>query len=105
MEGGRLVSLDPVIYGFHGEALNAAGMTIAKIDRPDGEANAYARPFAFAGEKYLAVESMLRSELNAGSISIAGTLAVIGLGVLAAMCVATAFSHGGCSRRWKSLPG
>ncbi|CUX64047.1 Methyl-accepting chemotaxis protein [Agrobacterium genomosp. 13 str. CFBP 6927] len=91
VEGGRLVSLDPAIYGFHGEALNAAGMTIAKIDRPDGEANAYARPFAFAGEKYLAVESMLRSELNAGSISIAGTLAVIGLGVLAAMCVATAF--------------
>jgi methyl-accepting chemotaxis protein len=91
VEGNRLVSLDPAIYGFHGQAMNAAGMTIAKIDRPDGEANAYARPFAFAGEKYLAVESMLRSELNAGSISIAGTLAVIGLGVLAAMCVATAF--------------
>ncbi len=34
---------------------------------------------------------MLRSELNAGSISIAGTLAVIGLCVLAAMCAATAF--------------
>ncbi len=90
-QGEKLIGLDPAIYGFHGQALNAAGMTIAKIDRPDGEANAYARPFSFAGEKYLAVESMLRSELNAGSISIAGTLAVIGLCVLAAMCAATAF--------------
>lgn len=71
VDGEKLVSLDPAIYGFHGEALNATGMTIAKINRADGEANAYARPFSFAGEKYLAVESMLRSELNAGSVSIA----------------------------------
>ncbi|WCK04495.1 methyl-accepting chemotaxis protein [Agrobacterium tumefaciens] len=91
VDGEKLVSLDPAIYGFHGEALNGTGMTIARINRADGEANAYARPFSFAGEKYLAVESMLRSELNAGSVSIAGTLAVIGLCVLAAMCAATAF--------------
>ena len=91
VDGNGLVSLNPAIYGFHAQALNTSGMTIAKINRPDGEANAYARAFSFAGEKYLAVESMLRSELNAGSISIAGTLAVIGLCVLAAMCAATAF--------------
>lgn len=91
VDGNGLVSLNPAIYAFHAQALNTSGMTIAKINRPDGEANAYARAFSFAGEKYLAVESMLRSELNAGSISIAGTLAVIGLCVLAAMCAATAF--------------
>ncbi|MFK3779439.1 methyl-accepting chemotaxis protein [Agrobacterium sp. NPDC089420] len=91
VDSEKLVSLDPAVYGFHGEALSATGMTIARIDRADGEANAYARPFSFAGEKYLAVETILRSELNAGSVSIAGTLALIGLCVLAAMCVATAF--------------
>ncbi|MDS7595155.1 methyl-accepting chemotaxis protein [Agrobacterium tumefaciens] len=91
LDGNRLAGVDAAPYGFYTTALNAAGMTEAKIVRADGEANAYARPFSFAGERYLAVESILQSELNAGSISIAGTLATIGLCVLAVIGAATAF--------------
>jgi methyl-accepting chemotaxis protein len=90
LEGNKLVSLDAAPYAFHQAALATDAMTVAAIDRPDGEANAYARPFSFAGTKYLAVESILRSELNAGSISIAGTLALIGLCVLVVIGAATA---------------
>ena len=91
LDGNKLVSLDAAPYAFHQAALGSEAMTVASINRTDGEANAYARPFSFAGSKYLAVESILHSELNAGSISIAGTLAAIGLCVLVVMGAATAF--------------
>lgn len=89
---GKLTRLDANIFGFAKDALNNEEMTRADISRTDGAAQAYAHRFTFDNEKYLVIESILNSELNAGSMTIATQLAILGAIVLGIMCVVTAFA-------------
>lgn len=90
LDQSKLTNLDPAPFTFQSKAMAEKGMTVAEIQRGNAKANAYARPFEFNGQTYLAVESILQSELDAGSFSIASALAVIGICVLIAMCLITA---------------
>ncbi|MGO7624313.1 methyl-accepting chemotaxis protein, partial [Rhizobium ruizarguesonis] len=54
----------------------------------DGAARAYVRGIDYRGDRFLVVESVLLSELNAGSIEIATLLTMIGIGVLVVMALA-----------------
>ena len=86
---GHLVTIDGAAYGFAAAALNQNDISVADLQRPDGAARAYARPIVFGDKHFLVVESVLKSELNAGSISIAILLTLIGLGVLVLVALAT----------------
>ncbi|MEZ2132093.1 MULTISPECIES: methyl-accepting chemotaxis protein [unclassified Sinorhizobium] len=90
-QAGRLARLDPAPFAFYKDALAGDSMTVADFERADGPARAYARPIEFAGSRFLVVESVLKSELNAGSLEIAKLLTLIGLGVL----IVTAFATSG----------
>ncbi|TCU15682.1 methyl-accepting chemotaxis protein [Rhizobium sullae] len=87
---GRLATLDTAPFTFAKDALASSnGMTVDDFARPDGTARAYVRSIAYQGERFLVVESVLVSELNAGSIEIATLLTMIGLAALAVMAIAT----------------
>jgi methyl-accepting chemotaxis protein len=88
-EIGALVNLDPAPFAFAEKAIAADGITVADLQRPDGSARAFARSIEFANARFLVVESMLASELNAGSLAIAKLMAIIGVGVLALVGLAT----------------
>ncbi|MBX5141085.1 HAMP domain-containing protein [Rhizobium lentis] len=87
--GGKLSTLDATPFTFIKDALASSAMTVADFDRADGAARAYVRGIDYRGDRFLVVESVLLSELNAGSIEIATLLTMIGLGVLVVMAVAT----------------
>ncbi|MGO7917361.1 hypothetical protein ACC702_38985, partial [Rhizobium ruizarguesonis] len=50
----------------------------ADFSRADGAARAYVRGIDYLGDRFLVVESVLLSDLNAGSIEIATLLTMIG---------------------------
>ncbi|WP_064694488.1 methyl-accepting chemotaxis protein [Rhizobium aegyptiacum] len=86
---GRLAPLDATPFAFIKDALASSAMTVADFDRADGAARAYVRGIDYRGDRFLVVESVLLSELNAGSLEIATLLTMIGVGVLVVMAVAT----------------
>lgn len=87
---GKLATLDTASFTFIPDALaNNQGMTVDDFDRADGSARAYVRGIDYHGDRFLVVESVRLSELNAGSIEIATLLTMIGLGALVVMAIAT----------------
>ncbi|MBY3054340.1 methyl-accepting chemotaxis protein [Rhizobium laguerreae] len=86
---GKLATLDATPFTFIKSALASSAMTVADFDRADGAARAYVRGIDYRGDRFLVVESVLLSELNAGSIEIATLLTTIGIGVLVVMAIAT----------------
>jgi len=87
---GKLATLDIASFTFIPDALaNNQGMTVDDFDRADGSARAYVRGIDYHGDRFLVVESVRLSELNAGSIEIATLLTMIGLGALVVMAIAT----------------
>jgi methyl-accepting chemotaxis protein len=86
---GKLATLDATPFTFIKSALASSAMTVADFDRADGAARAYIRGIDYRGDRFLVVESVLLSELNAGSIEIATLLTMIGIGVLVVMAIAT----------------
>ncbi len=87
---GKLATLDTAPFTFIPDALaNNQGMTVDDFDRADGSARAYVRGIDYHGDRFLVVESVRLSELNAGSIEIATLLTMIGLGALVVMAIAT----------------
>ncbi|KQV66381.1 methyl-accepting chemotaxis protein [Rhizobium sp. Root1220] len=88
-ESGRLVTLDTAPFTFMKDALANNAMTVDDFSRADGAARAYVRGIEYHGARFLVVESVLISELNAGSIEIATLLTMIALGVLVVMAIAT----------------
>jgi methyl-accepting chemotaxis protein len=86
---GQLVTLDTAPFTFVKNALASSTMTVDDFTRTDGAARAYVRDIDFHDSRFLVIESVLLSELNAGSIEIAALLTMIGLGVLVATAVAT----------------
>ncbi|MGO8504391.1 methyl-accepting chemotaxis protein [Rhizobium leguminosarum] len=86
---GKLATLDATPFTFIKSALASSAMTVADFDRADGTARAYVRGIDYRGDRFLVVESVLLSELNAGSIEIATLLTMIGIGVLVVMAVTT----------------
>ncbi|MET0748103.1 MAG: methyl-accepting chemotaxis protein [Rhizobium sp.] len=88
-DAGHLVTVDGAAYGFASAAVASDEISVADLQRPDGAARAYARPVAFGDSRFLVVESVLKSELNAGSMAIATLLTLIGLGVLLLVALAT----------------
>ncbi|KPH06000.1 methyl-accepting chemotaxis protein [Rhizobium acidisoli] len=86
---GRLATLDATPFTFIKDALASSAMTVADFSRADGVARAYVRGIDYRGDRFLVVESVLLSELNAGSIEIATLLTMFGIGVLVVMAIAT----------------
>jgi methyl-accepting chemotaxis protein len=86
---GHLAMVDNAPYTFAANALAGDNISVADLQRPDGAARAYARPIAFGDDHFLIVESLLTSELDAGSLAIAKLLTLIGLGVLVLVALAT----------------
>ncbi len=86
---GQLATLDTAPFSFIKAALASSAMTVADFDRADGAARAYVRGIDYRGDRFLVVESVLLSELNAGSIEIATLLTWIGIAVLVVMALAT----------------
>lgn len=86
---GQLATLDTTPFTFAKDALSAKGMTVDDFDRADGSARAYVRGIDYQGSRFLVVESVRISELNAGSLEIATLLTMIAFGVLIIMAVAT----------------
>lgn len=82
---GKLATLDATPFTFIKSALASSAMTVADFGRTDGAARAYVRGIDYRGDRFLVVESVLLSELNAGSIEIATLLTMIGIGVLVVM--------------------
>jgi len=80
---GRLTIVDATPYGYHDTAMAADAMTVARFARADGAATSFSMPLDAAGSKYLISESVLDSELQAGSVQIATLLALVGTIVLA----------------------
>ncbi|MFP3545444.1 methyl-accepting chemotaxis protein [Rhizobium sp. SIMBA_035] len=90
LSDGKLATLDTASFTFIPDALaNNQGMTVDDFDRADGSARAYVRGIDYHGDRFLVVESVRLSELNAGSIEIATLLTMIGLGALVVMAIAT----------------
>jgi methyl-accepting chemotaxis protein len=87
---GKLATLDTAAFTFIPDALaNSQSMTVDDFARSDGTARAYVRGIDYHGDRFLVVESVRLSELNAGSIEIATLLTMIGLGALVVMAIAT----------------
>jgi methyl-accepting chemotaxis protein len=87
---GKLSTLDTAAFTFIPDAIaNSQGMTVDDFARADGTARAYVRGIDYQGDRFLVVESVRLSELNAGSIEIATLLTMIGLGALVVMAIAT----------------
>ncbi|WP_416795667.1 methyl-accepting chemotaxis protein [Ciceribacter azotifigens] len=86
---GHLADISAAPFGFTADAMAATDTVIADFDRDGDAARAYARPISFGDHSFLVVESIGLSELNAGSLEIAGILTAIGVAALAVMAVAT----------------
>jgi methyl-accepting chemotaxis protein len=86
---GRLATLDTAAFTFLKDAFGSSTMTVADFSRADGAARAYVRGIDYQGSRFLVVESVRLSEINAGSIEIATLLTMIAIGVLVVMAIAT----------------
>jgi methyl-accepting chemotaxis protein len=82
-EKGQLAIADAAPYTFRDAALADAGMTVASFARADGSATSFSIPLVDGPTKYLIAESLLDSELQAGSLQIATLLTLVGTIVLA----------------------
>jgi methyl-accepting chemotaxis protein len=80
---GQLTIADAASYTFRDAALGNAGMTVASFARTDGSATSFSLPTVDGATKYLISESVLDSELQAGSLQIAALLTLVGTIVLA----------------------
>ena len=80
---GQLTTVEAGPYAYKDEALTSAGMTVAAFDRADGAATSFSIPLAAENARYLISESVLDSELKAGSLRIAALLTLVGTLVLA----------------------
>ena len=87
--GGQLVTLDTAPFTFLKDAFAGGGMTVEDFSRADGAARAYVKGIDYQGSRFLVVESVRLSEINAGSIEIATLLTMIAIGVLVVMAIAT----------------
>ncbi len=85
---GQLAAIDAAPFTFVKDAFAGSAMTVADFSRADGAARAYVRGISYAGSRFLVVESVLISELNAGSIELATLLTMIAIGVLIVMSAA-----------------
>ncbi|RCW21893.1 methyl-accepting chemotaxis protein [Ciceribacter lividus] len=88
-QDGHLADISAAPFGFTADAMAATDTVIADFDRDGDTARAYARPISFGEHGFLVVESIGLSELNAGSLEIAGILTAIAVAALAVMAVAT----------------
>ncbi|MHB0951717.1 MAG: methyl-accepting chemotaxis protein [Allorhizobium sp.] len=86
---GRLVDISAAPFNLASDARQSKDTVISDFQRGDSDARAYARPVSFGDHDFLVVESLELSELNAGSLEIAGILTVIALAALSVMAVAT----------------
>ncbi|WP_160011353.1 methyl-accepting chemotaxis protein [Rhizobium sp. 18055] len=86
---GQLATLDTAPFTFLKDAFSSAGMSVDDFSRADGAARAYVRSVDYQGDRYLLVESVRLSEINAGSLEIATLLTMIGCVVLVVMAIAT----------------
>ncbi|OCJ10898.1 chemotaxis protein [Rhizobium sp. AC44/96] len=86
---GKLVTLDTAPFTFVKDALASSAMTVDDFSRADGAARAYVKGIDYQGGRYLVVESVRLSEINAGSIEIASLLTMIAIAVLIVMAIAT----------------
>ena len=80
---GRLAVVDATPYGFREAAMAESGMTVSRFARADGAATSFSIPLVDGATKYLISESLLDSELQAGSLRIAALLTLVGTIVLA----------------------
>ena len=74
---------------FAGIAPAGSGMSVSSLSLPAGSAVGYVRPVTYGGTRMLIVESILESKLNEGAFALASGLVLFGLGVLAALALAT----------------
>ncbi|MFA7415200.1 MAG: methyl-accepting chemotaxis protein [Rhizobium sp.] len=86
---GRLVDISAAPFNFASDARQSKDTVISDFQRGESNARAYGRPVSFGDHDFLVVESLELSELNAGSLEIAGILTVIALAALSVMAVAT----------------
>ncbi|MBN9033074.1 MAG: chemotaxis protein [Rhizobium sp. 63-7] len=96
--GGSAIGLNGQgrLTGIEAPAVDTAGeaMTVTDFTRADGAARSYARSVDYGGETMLVVESILLSELEAGSLQLAGLLVVSGLiGLALLSLVVSVFSN------------
>ncbi len=91
---GKLMDISAAPFGFPSGAIAGEEIVISRFERADGPANAYGRPVAYGGDRYLVTESLTHAELGAGSWHIAMTLFVTALVVLAVMAIATGYLTG-----------
>ncbi|MDG3576326.1 methyl-accepting chemotaxis protein [Rhizobium sp. YJ-22] len=96
--GGSAIGLDGQgrLTGIKAPAVATASeaMTVTDFTRADGAARSYARSVGYGGETMLVVESILLSELEAGSLQLAGLLVVSGLiGLALLSLVVSVFSN------------
>ncbi|SMC41111.1 methyl-accepting chemotaxis protein [Rhizobium sp. RU36D] len=86
---GALRDLDAAAFAVPSSVFSGGKMETLDFTRTDGPALAYVRPVEFDGKNFAVVESVLTSELQAGSVSIATVLLSSGVLVLVLMVVAT----------------
>ncbi|MFN7012174.1 MAG: methyl-accepting chemotaxis protein [Allorhizobium sp.] len=91
---GKLADISAAPFGFPAGAIGGEEIVISRFERADGPANAYGRPVAYGGDRYLVTESLTQAELGAGSWHIAMTLFATALVVLAVMAIATGYLAG-----------
>jgi len=81
-DAGQLTTVDAGPYTYREAALADTAMTVAPFARADGTATSFSMPLVERDEKYLISESVLDSELQAGSLRIAALLTLVGTLVL-----------------------
>ena len=84
VKDGRLTVLDSTPYDYRDAAFANPAMTMAAFQRLDGPAQSFSAPVAENGDTYVMSESVLESDLHAGSIEIASLLTLFGTVVLIA---------------------
>ncbi len=88
---GQLATLDTAPFSFLKDAFARPDMSVDDFSRGDGAARAYVRAVDYQGARFLVVESVRLSEINAGSLEIATLLTIIAGVVLVVMAVAIGF--------------
>lgn len=86
---GALTDLEASAFSLPATVFSGGKIETVRFTRTDGPALAYARPVDFEGQAFVVVESVLLSEVQAGSVSIATVLLSSGVLVLILMVVAT----------------
>jgi methyl-accepting chemotaxis protein len=87
VKDGHLNIEDAAAYHYRDAAFVNPSMTTASFQRADGPARSFSAPVTEGSENYLISESVLDSELHAGSLQIATLLTLFGAAVLIATSV------------------